>query len=300
MNITDEVERYKMPEAYDDEAGVDQSKRFEPMMARYAPEEKEELDEYQEWDKTQIKHSMGRVGALDRRGKTTQIGEGAKDYELVMAQEEQIEFVSEELMSGNINVDGAPPPVKKPSQKETLAEVRRKLLRLWPPLVRIATPRRSCAQVRRSLPVFPYREAIIEAVQQYQSLVIVGETGSGKTTQIPQYLYEAGFCEGGKKIGCTQPRRVAAMSVAKRVADEVGTKLGNEVRDPVAPSLDSSDGGASLIAGGLRDPVRGLHVRAHRPQVHDRRYAAARVPRRARSRLVLSAPPPVDLRMISA
>ena len=137
MNITDEVERYKMPEAYD-EAGVDQSKRFEPMMARYAPEEKEELDEYQEWDKTQIKHSMGRVGALDRRGKTTQIGEGAKDYELVMAQEEQIEFVSEELMSGNINVDGAPPPVKKPSQKETLAEVRR-LDAPLPPLMSIQT-----------------------------------------------------------------------------------------------------------------------------------------------------------------
>ncbi len=57
----------------------------------------------------------------------------------------------------------------------------------------------------------------------------MGETGSGKTTQLPQYLYEDGYTNDGKKVGCTQPRRVAAMSVAKRVADEMGTKLGNEV-----------------------------------------------------------------------
>ena len=60
-------------------------------------------------------------------------------------------------------------------------------------------------------------------------LIIEGETGSGKTTQIPQYLHEAGFTRDGKKIGCTQPRRVAAMSVAARVAEEMGVKLGNEV-----------------------------------------------------------------------
>lgn len=51
----------------------------------------------------------------------------------------------------------------------------------------------------------------------------------GKTTQLPQYLYEAGFTRDNKKIGCTQPRRVAAMSVAARVAQEMGVKLGNEV-----------------------------------------------------------------------
>jgi pre-mRNA-splicing factor ATP-dependent RNA helicase DHX16 len=56
-----------------------------------------------------------------------------------------------------------------------------------------------------------------------------GETGSGKTTQIPQYLYEDGYTKDKKKIGCTQPRRVAAMSVSARVAQEMGVKLGNEV-----------------------------------------------------------------------
>jgi ATP-dependent RNA helicase DHX8/PRP22 len=58
--------------------------------------------------------------------------------------------------------------------------------------------------------------------------VVVGETGSGKTTQMTQYLAEAGLADRGK-IGCTQPRRVAAMSVAKRVAEEVGCRLGQEV-----------------------------------------------------------------------
>jgi hypothetical protein len=70
----------------------------------------------------------------------------------------------------------------------------------------------------------------------------VGETGSGKTTQIPQYLLEAGFgaqrgscgAHDGARVGgtiaCTQPRRVAAMAVARRVADEMGVKLGQEVR----------------------------------------------------------------------
>lgn len=48
----------------------------------------------------------------------------------------------------------------------------------------------------------------------FQVLIIEGETGSGKTTQIPQYLYEAGYTNDNKKIGCTQPRRVAAMSVS--------------------------------------------------------------------------------------
>lgn len=61
-----------------------------------------------------------------------------------------------------------------------------------------------------------------------QILIVIGETGSGKTTQITQYLAEEGFTARGK-IGCTQPRRVAAMSVAKRVAEEFGCRLGQEV-----------------------------------------------------------------------
>lgn len=81
---------------------------------------------------------------------------------------------------------------------------------------------------RKSLPVYKMRSQLVQAVRDNQFLVIVGETGSGKTTQITQYLNDAGFSEHGI-IGCTQPRRVAAVSVSERVAEEFGCKLGNEV-----------------------------------------------------------------------
>jgi ATP-dependent RNA helicase DHX8/PRP22 len=81
---------------------------------------------------------------------------------------------------------------------------------------------------RESLPVFRFRSELIKAVHANQLLIVVGDTGSGKTTQLTQYLAEAGFANDGI-IGCTQPRRVAAMSVAKRVAEEVGCQLGQEV-----------------------------------------------------------------------
>lgn len=81
---------------------------------------------------------------------------------------------------------------------------------------------------RQSLPIYKLRDDLVKAVTDNQILIVIGETGSGKTTQITQFLGEAGFTARGK-IGCTQPRRVAAMSVAKRVAEEFGCRLGQEV-----------------------------------------------------------------------
>ena len=87
----------------------------------------------------------------------------------------------------------------------------------------------SLLEQRQSLPIFKLKESLVQAVKDNKILIVIGETGSGKTTQITQYLAEEGLCVRGK-IGCTQPRRVAAMSVAKRVAEEYGCRLGQEVR----------------------------------------------------------------------
>ncbi|CAF1182154.1 unnamed protein product [Didymodactylos carnosus] len=81
---------------------------------------------------------------------------------------------------------------------------------------------------RGSLPIYRLKEQLLKAVQDNQVLIVIGETGSGKTTQITQYLAEVGYTSSGK-IACTQPRRVAAMSVAKRVAKDYGCRLEQEV-----------------------------------------------------------------------
>lgn len=88
--------------------------------------------------------------------------------------------------------------------------------------------RNTINQQRKSLPVFAVRQELLNVIRENNIVIIVGETGSGKTTQLTQYLHEDGYSSFGM-IGCTQPRRVAAMSVANRVSDELGTKLGQEV-----------------------------------------------------------------------
>ncbi|KAJ4295738.1 hypothetical protein N0V88_004440 [Collariella sp. IMI 366227] len=81
---------------------------------------------------------------------------------------------------------------------------------------------------REYLPAFAVREELLRVIRDNQVIIVIGETGSGKTTQLTQFLYEDGYGKTGM-IGCTQPRRVAAMSVAKRVAEEMEVKLGSTV-----------------------------------------------------------------------
>ena len=78
---------------------------------------------------------------------------------------------------------------------------------------------KSLKEQRQELPIFKLKRQLCDAIASNQILIVVGETGSGKTTQMTQYMGEMGFTSNGI-IGCTQPRRVAAMSVAKRVAEE--------------------------------------------------------------------------------
>lgn len=82
---------------------------------------------------------------------------------------------------------------------------------------------------RITLPVFEYRADFMRLLSKHQCIVLVGETGSGKTTQIPQWCVDHAKVNGGKNVACTSPRRVAAMSVAQRVSEEMDVALGNSV-----------------------------------------------------------------------
>uniref|UniRef100_A0A667XVX1 Activating signal cointegrator 1 complex subunit 3 n=1 Tax=Myripristis murdjan TaxID=586833 RepID=A0A667XVX1_9TELE len=97
-------------------------------------------------------------------------------------------------------------PVKKPSQPAVFIPVDR--------LPEIQ-------EARLKLPVLAEEQVIMEAVRENPCVVLCGETGSGKTTQVPQFLYEAGYASGSGIIGVTEPRRVAAVSMSHRVAKEM-------------------------------------------------------------------------------
>ncbi len=79
------------------------------------------------------------------------------------------------------------------------------------------------------LPVSQRRDDIAAAIRDHQVVIVAGETGSGKTTQLPKICLELGRGQSGAKIGHTQPRRIAARSVAERIAEELGTELGDIV-----------------------------------------------------------------------
>ena len=107
-------------------------------------------------------------------------------------------------------------------------------------------------------------------------IIVVGETGSGKTTQLTQYLHEDGYTGYGM-IGCTQPRRVAAMSVAKRVSDEMGTELGDDVGYSIRFEDCTSDKSVIkymtdgiLLRESLREPDLDMYSAIIMDEAHER------------------------------
>ncbi|CAI9093785.1 OLC1v1029361C1 [Oldenlandia corymbosa var. corymbosa] len=102
-----------------------------------------------------------------------------------------------------------------------------------PTVVHVSRPKEVESQ-RKNLPIVMMEQEIMEAINENASVIICGETGCGKTTQVPQFLYEAGYGSKdssirGGIIGVTQPRRVAVLATAKRVAFELDVRLGKEV-----------------------------------------------------------------------
>ena len=169
----------------------------------------------------------------EQRKKTIQKYGGAKDikenkYNLII--ENQTEFVKQDLLeSENISL------LEEDSKNLRLKDVnnfineRENRLGSINMLEREKLLKKNIELQRTILPIYEYKEIILNLLKTNQIILIEGETGSGKTTQIPQYLYENGYCNDKKKICITQPRRVAAMSVASRVAYEMGVKCGHEV-----------------------------------------------------------------------
>lgn len=128
------------------------------------------------------------------------------------------------------NIKSKPTPIvfnpnSPPSKKSKLTE------NVEPPK-RLPTkplpPKQSIQDQRRSLPIYTVRNRLLEEIRKHQTLIIIGETGSGKTTQIPQFIYSARLQNEGQ-IGITQPRRVAAVSIAMRVAHEMNMQVGDIV-----------------------------------------------------------------------
>ena len=98
---------------------------------------------------------------------------------------------------------------------------------------------RECRRIEAALPMYAKKTEIVQLIEKNQVCVILGETGSGKSTQMTQYLYEAGFAEKGL-IVCTQPRKVAATSLASHVAREMGSTVGKVVGCRVGGNVQTS------------------------------------------------------------
>ena len=214
------VQRYHMPQDVREEP----TKKYTETDAR----EKAPNSEQRKWEEEKLQAAQYRFGARDAKEE--------KKYELVL--EDTVEFVQSMKMPGTLESSSSSEDDGDGKRKKKKKKNRDKLAepvsaRLTGDAERVLSAREKKAkeieECQRSLPVFPFREDLVQAIRDHQVLIIEGETGSGKTTQIPQFLYHSGFCDGDMKIGCTQPRRVAAMSVAARVAEELAVKLGNEV-----------------------------------------------------------------------
>lgn len=189
--IDEHLDGYILPDA-------DYSNKSEALTKRHK-EKGYEKSEVQLWEDEQTKKVAAQIKKPDLVLQD--------DYELIFDTSQALQWVSD----GRVDVD-------KQMLQQQLDEAEKRA--------------KSIEETQKSLPVYQYKDQIIDAVSTHQVLIIIGETGSGKTTQIPAFILsmlEQDEESKGKKVVCTQPRRVAAMSVAQRVAEETGSRLGKKV-----------------------------------------------------------------------
>lgn len=237
LRIDDHTDGYMLPADYIDEKGkLDRKRKEQALSGRYQDRETY-ISEHDLWDREQAEKAKAQISRAEI------VDEG--QYEFVFDEAQQVNFTMEEVKGGKAH--------KRMTHEQRILQQQ---------LNAAEQKAKTIEETRKSLPMFQYRESLVEAIKDNQFLVVVAETGSGKTTQLPQYLYEEGYAKNGMKIGCTQPRRVAAMSVAARVAEEVGCKVGKQVGYTIRFEDKTSDDTAiqymtdgMLLRACLTDPM---------------------------------------------
>ncbi|KAF5352904.1 hypothetical protein D9758_007882 [Tetrapyrgos nigripes] len=197
LKINDKWDGYMLPEDYITEQGkIDKKKKENALYQRYEeakPKDDQFVTDVDQWEASQTRHSTFKTGAMDKV-------ELVDDYEYVFDESQTIKFVMESTLA----------PQNKMSAADKLLQAQ---------IDAAEKHAKSIEETRKSLPIYQWKDQLIEAVRDNQVLIVVAETGSGKTTQIPQYLHEAGFTEGGLKL-------VSLMKWARKS----GTKFGYSIR----------------------------------------------------------------------
>ncbi|CAI4050389.1 DEAH-box RNA-dependent ATPase PRP2 SKDI_14G3310 [Saccharomyces kudriavzevii IFO 1802] len=187
--------------------GTNASGKAEVIHKRTNAKESYKINRQQMWEEQQLRNAM----AKKNDHPDNIVVEGSDKYDYVFDSDAVIDYT---------NDDDDLLPEEKLQYETRLAEA------LETEETRICT----IQETRKLLPVYQYKDELLKEIEKHQVLIIMGETGSGKTTQLPQYLVDDGYTKQGEfQIAVTQPRRVAATSVAARVADEMNVVLGKEV-----------------------------------------------------------------------
>ncbi|CAE6442663.1 unnamed protein product [Rhizoctonia solani] len=167
LKIKDKYEGYQLPDDYENEQGkIDKKKKENVLYQRYEEaKEGQFVTDVDQWEEAQAKNSAFKSGAMDKP-------ELADEYDYVFDESQTIQFVMDKAMRGEgLSND------KDSALRAQIEEAEKKA--------------QSIDQTRKSLPIYAYREQLLEAIETHQVLIVVAETGSGKTTQLPQYLHEA-------------------------------------------------------------------------------------------------------------